>query len=854
MLVLLKVLFLFFLSAHLNLGFTHQSIGSLTVTTHGFKLVDVKIGKKEHELKEIEKHIVNLNGQAALPFDQYVRLESLKFSEPLSSTVAGIEFQIFIDPDHPPDGAVSLGYDPGLGKHRLFRRQSFQSTPRGQWTTWILWLPFPGKKAGSKVYTPWHIPKKFKGSHRKARSYGKVYLHRVRRLLPAMEEQNFVQQARAKHPSLFRQTWSQALFLSVLLLVIISILTQASRRVAFLFLGGFLIPSLFGLGFLLYGGFSTLKSLEQARIYEAESVLSRQYFRITRLQDRVEQRFQAELSKVIEKIQNYLLEGRRKGSQFEKNLTDSTHSKTKDPFEVFLNGLADEHGLEVLVTNGDTSFFSTRDQTEIIKANYARVIRKLLFESFKPGRKTDFREVLRKSQEAVLELRRVFIPNLVGGGYVDDFFNNPARIYQLGIKSTPLPWIDARDFWSFFTEPESEIPWLMLGSLQSNTLSSYLEEEYRKSGFLNQLAELPEAHLEFFLSGFHGDRSFPLKNENQGLFDLLSQQTRTQQRVLFQHHFENERFYIYLSGPLEKQPKLSLTLRLDATFLIEGLQRTENSVYLGTFFILGVLLCISFPLSRAVTNPILAISEGLNKVRSGDLRRDLDISGKDQFSLAASLFNEMIQGLREKEKISRFLSQMVLRSLQSGERKATRQRVTILFCGIWNLDDFIKDCELSSQLDWVNQFLQLFEYHLKTSGGSMDKFTGQAALALFSDEESQQKVLPAALKLREDLQELNEELVEEGLPSLEIGMGIATGDVVLGPVGSSRRKDYTAIGATVNMAARLHYQAKGCHRITIHLDQPTFERFQSLNLARFQKLSEVEIKGYAKKQIIYEVL
>jgi len=870
-----------------SLSHGSEALGRMVISTSSIECEGIRITEELGSIpvSRLQTRIVEIDGKPALRFRDYAPLGSLSFENPLTSTVAALKFQIWIDPQDPPDGSFGLTYSPGLGRKNFYRYQSFESLAHGKWVTWTVWLPYPGNRPGAKVWTLWHIPRKFRsfhmgsksptsklrGIHAQTGSAGKIYLHSVERVLPPKVQVNAVKRARKKYPSLFRQTWSVALLVLAAIFLIGSILARASTRVSMIFLGGFLLPALAALGYLIYAGRSTLMSLEQARIYEAESILTRQFNRVARLQDRIEQRFQSELFQLLAKIQEFLEKGRKEGRNFHKNYEDEAYSKKRgkkrhkkrkkdpkdpslDPLDRFLVELATVHGLEVLITNGKATFYASRNSSEVTKATYAQMIRKLLFKAFRPGEKTDFREVLRKSQEAVLELRRIFVPNLVGGGFVDDFFNNPARIYPLSIKATPLPWIDARDFWTFFTEPGTEIPWLVLGSLKSSTLAAILDEEYKKSGFLDSLEEIPQARLDYFLSGFSAGRSFPLENENRGSFNLQSQKARTQQKVIFQPLLEDGKLFLYFTGPLEKQPKLSLTLRLDGTTILKGLQNTENAFYFGTFLMLGSLLLISFPLSRAVTNPLLAISAGLRRVRSGDLAQDLAIPGRDQFALAARLFNEMIAGLREKEKISFFLSQMALRSLESGEKRATRREISILFCGIRNLEDISHHVESHAKLELINQFLSLFESQLKISGGSMDKFTGQAAIALFTDNKSQNSMLTMASQLRKELSKLNLKHHEEKLPILNVGMGIATGAVVLGPVGSQKRKDYTAIGATVNMAARLHSLGVKNSDITIHLDRPTREGFLSTADYQIQELSEVDIKGYSKKQVVYEVL
>src|SRR6266542_4285463 len=98
-------------------------------------------------------------------------------------------------------------------------------------------------------------------------------------------------------------------------------------------------------------------------------------------------------------------------------------------------------------------------------------------------------------------------------------------------------------------------------------------------------------------------------------------------------------------------------------------------------------------------------------------------------------------------------------------------------------------------------------------GGTLDKFLGDGMMALFgaptTTPDDASNALNAAVAMQRRVLSINWELEEEGLPSLGVGMGLHTGEVTVGYIGSERRSEYTAIGDAVNTASRLESNARG---------------------------------------------
>jgi adenylate cyclase len=137
--------------------------------------------------------------------------------------------------------------------------------------------------------------------------------------------------------------------------------------------------------------------------------------------------------------------------------------------------------------------------------------------------------------------------------------------------------------------------------------------------------------------------------------------------------------------------------------------------------------------------------------------------------------------------------------------------------------------------------------------GLLDKYIGDAVMAIFgapyATDDSAISAVAAAVAMQRKMLLLNEELKEDGLPQLGMGIGINTGTVTVGYIGSEQRTDYTVIGDTVNAASRLEGEAKAWQ---ILISGPTLEAIG--DAFRVNAVGEMPLKGKTLSVQVYEVL
>lgn len=156
--------------------------------------------------------------------------------------------------------------------------------------------------------------------------------------------------------------------------------------------------------------------------------------------------------------------------------------------------------------------------------------------------------------------------------------------------------------------------------------------------------------------------------------------------------------------------------------------------------------------------------------------------------------------------------------LTDGRLEPTEYQATVLFSDIAGFTPVSEHLEPVELMAWLNEYLAVMSKIVMDHGGIVDKFIGDAVMAVFgvplggkdpsSVREEAQSAILCAVEMIKKMAELNTTWQQSGAPEIEIRIGIHTGPVVAGSLGSERRMDYTVIGDTVNVAARLEAYGK----------------------------------------------
>lgn len=166
---------------------------------------------------------------------------------------------------------------------------------------------------------------------------------------------------------------------------------------------------------------------------------------------------------------------------------------------------------------------------------------------------------------------------------------------------------------------------------------------------------------------------------------------------------------------------------------------------------------------------------------------------------------------------SRFLPEYVVKQMlenpESFKLGGVSQTITILFADIRGFTRISEHAPPEKIVSLLNRYFSAMTEIIFAHGGTLDKYLGDGLMALFgaptTTPDDASNALNAAVAMQRRLLGINRELHEEGLSEIGVGMGLHTGEVVVGYIGSDRRSEYTAIGDTVNTSSRLESNARG---------------------------------------------
>ncbi len=166
---------------------------------------------------------------------------------------------------------------------------------------------------------------------------------------------------------------------------------------------------------------------------------------------------------------------------------------------------------------------------------------------------------------------------------------------------------------------------------------------------------------------------------------------------------------------------------------------------------------------------------------------------------------------------SRFMPEYVVKQLLNNPHSfklgGVNQTVTILFADIRGFTAFAERETPEKVVGLLNRYFSRMSEIIFAHGGTLDKYIGDGLMAIFgapnASPEDAGNALKAAVTMQKQLVSLNKELEAEGFQRVQIGIGLHTGEAVIGYIGSDRRSEYTAIGDTVNLASRLESNAAG---------------------------------------------
>jgi class 3 adenylate cyclase len=240
--------------------------------------------------------------------------------------------------------------------------------------------------------------------------------------------------------------------------------------------------------------------------------------------------------------------------------------------------------------------------------------------------------------------------------------------------------------------------------------------------------------------------------------------------------------------------------------------------------LLGIIVAAAVTLG--MVRPVRRLLAGTAAVERGALDTVIPVTSTDEIGRLTASFNSMVGELRVKAQIretfGKYVDPRIVEGLldrpELADPRGARRRMTILFCDMQGFTSFSEGMTPTGLVTVMNRYLTVLSEAVLRNDGIIDKYIGDAIMAFwgqpFTGEDEQGRLAClAAIEMMAALPAFQAELpelmgVRRGIPKVNIRIGIATGEVVVGNIGSEHTRNYTVIGDTVNIASRLEGASK----------------------------------------------
>jgi class 3 adenylate cyclase/CHASE3 domain sensor protein len=292
-------------------------------------------------------------------------------------------------------------------------------------------------------------------------------------------------------------------------------------------------------------------------------------------------------------------------------------------------------------------------------------------------------------------------------------------------------------------------------------------------------------------------------------------------------------------------------------------------------------LALGAILSWSLIRPVRRVDRALARIADGDFETRIDVPNRDEFGNLtrnlnrtsqelATLYHDL-EGLNENlqaavdtkvgeleraSRLKRYLSPQLAESIVAGERDVTleprRKFLTTFFSDVRGFTSASERMEPEELIDELNDYLSEMTEIVFKHGGTLDKYVGDAVMVFFGDpiwqDDHAARAVRMAFDMRERMTELQDRWMRRYHEAFKIGIGITTGWVTVGDIGSSARSDYTVLGNEVNLASRLSDRADAGQ---ILVTERTMT--EVADIVDAASVDVVSLKGVSREIRIYEV-
>lgn len=292
-----------------------------------------------------------------------------------------------------------------------------------------------------------------------------------------------------------------------------------------------------------------------------------------------------------------------------------------------------------------------------------------------------------------------------------------------------------------------------------------------------------------------------------------------------------------------------------------------TTIQLVSIFAVGLLALIGLGIivARLIAKPIFHLVDASQAVGEGNLNVRVDVYSKDEIGFLADRFNRMVRELKNREFMREMFGRMVSEEVREAVLKNSvifggeNLNVTVLFTDVRGFTQITEQSQPKDVIALLNEFFGIVTDSTKKHDGLINKFGGDSSLAVFGApipkplQYSLEQAIKAALEIQEGMALFNAYRVDRKQPPLRFGIGINSGEVVAGNIGTVDRFEYTVIGDVVNVAARLQGLSRQYAQTSILIPASGLDALSGNVQFEYQYLGEFDLKGKENAVPVYSI-
>ena len=291
---------------------------------------------------------------------------------------------------------------------------------------------------------------------------------------------------------------------------------------------------------------------------------------------------------------------------------------------------------------------------------------------------------------------------------------------------------------------------------------------------------------------------------------------------------------------------------------------TSELLYIGLLSI-AAAIAVAFLIGKMLKKDTQQIITSVKAIEKGNFSTEIDIHRPDELGEIAEGINAMSQGLRLREQIKeafgRFVNPQIAATfidtfVKDGSNikmGGQKQHVVILMADLRDFTALSETMEPDDLIALLNTYFSAMVEVIHSESGIVDKFMGDAIMAVFgltNTNGAENAAMRCAIKMREALERLNADFKQQNRPQLNNGIGIHSGEVIAGYLGSQERLEFTVIGSAVNVTTRIEEQTKQLQK-AILISETTAKKIDK-DIA-ITAVETVQLKGVSEAVKLYTV-